>query len=66
MYDFPPMQTKYISVKLPAHFREYEDGRVNYTQEYLKERAKKLFDILYMKVPNTVFVELKKLMIESD
>ena len=52
---------KYISFKIPASissYREEDTVPLTYTEKYLKKHAKKLCDILYTKVPSTVYQEV--------
>ena len=63
---------KYISIKLPADYSKYPYDRngcnklPNYTTEYLKKHGRKLFYILYNKVPSPVYVELVKCIKEVE
>lgn len=55
---------QYVSVKLPACAQLYPLDKngcrklPNYDKEYLQKHGRKLFDILFNRVPSTVYSEL--------
>lgn len=63
---------KYVSIKLPACGTIYPLDQFgcrklpNYNTEYLKKHGKKLFEILFNKVPNTVYSELLRLIRDKE
>ena len=63
---------KYVSVKLPAAADAYPIDKhgckklPDYTTDYLKKHAKKLFKILMNKVPMTVYSEFVRCVKEHD
>lgn len=65
-------KTKYVSVKLPACGSSYPldsfgcRKHPHYSPEYLKKHGRKLFDILFNRVPSTVYSELIRCIKEQE
>jgi hypothetical protein len=66
------VKKKYISIKLPASHESYPTDRIghqqlpNYTTEYLKKHGRKLFEVLFTKVPASIYSELIKCIKEQE
>ena len=65
-------RVKYVSVKLPACDTAYPLDKhgcrklPSYTPKYLKQHAKKLFDILMNDVPATLYSELVRIIKQKE
>jgi hypothetical protein len=65
-------KTRYVSVKLPASSAAYPRDRLGnprlpkYTKNYLRRHGKKIFNILFRKVPSTIYSELIECIREHD
>lgn len=63
---------KYVSIKLPACGTVYPLDEFgcrqlpDYNAEYLKKHGRKLFKVLFDKVPGTVYTELLRLIKEKE